>query len=56
MNINSNLIALLELGFAAVAYSGAQNETGLVKAGLYATTGYMLLGAYLNAQGRVKVT
>ena len=53
--MNSNLIALLELGLAAAAYSGARNQSGLVKTGLYATTGYLLLGAYLNAQGRVKL-
>jgi len=55
MNFNSNIVAGVEIALAASAAVGAKNQSGIVKAGLYATSAYLLFGAYLNTQKRIKV-
>ena len=55
MKINSAHVAVAELLMALVVIRSGSNSKGLIKTGLYATGGYLILGAYLNSQGRVKL-
>ena len=55
MEINSKALALLDLTLAITTFQASRNEVGLVKTGLQVATLYLLLGSYMNSQGRIKV-
>ena len=55
MEINSKALALLDLTLAITTFQASRNETGLVKTGLHVATIYLLLGSYMNSQGRIQV-
>lgn len=56
MNVSSTKIAILEAVLAAgVLYGTTKTNDKVVKVATAATAAYLLYGAYLNTQGRVKI-
>ena len=56
MNISSEQIAIIEaLLSAGLLYTASKTDSKASKAVAAATAAYLLYGAYLNTQGRVKI-
>lgn len=56
MNLSSTKIAILEVVLAAgVLYGTTKTNSNTAKVATTVTAAYLLYGAYLNTQGRVKI-